>query len=118
MGGGPNSDTSIHIGAVNRSQKFDLFISVKYADLQVLLNTDEYPYTGMIVLNADGTIPVGANTYKTNNLYKGTVKVKFTNGSYSPLRGSTILSGTFEMEAINSEGKAIKITDGRFDIGH
>ena len=29
-----------------------------------------------------------------------------------------ILAGTFEMNAINGNGKIIRITEGRFDIGY
>ena len=47
----------------------------------------------------------------------GKVNIKFCNGAIDPLRTGTIVSGTFEMEAVNANGQVIKITDGRFDIG-
>ena len=117
--GGPNSDTSITIGADNSIQKFALFIKIQYSGNIGTHYTNEYPYTGLIQLDTDtgGTIPTGSNTYNTTHQYKGKVNIKFSNGSINPLLTGTIVSGTFEMEAINSEGKVIKITDGRFDIG-
>ncbi len=116
-GGGPYSDTSVIIGADNSDQKFNLLLIVRYNNLTGLNYTGEYPYEGMFISESNGTVPNGAQVYKTNNIYKGIVKIKFSNGSLNPLKGSSIIAGTFEMEAVNSEGKVIKITDGRFDIG-
>ena len=116
-GGGPNSDTSIVIMAQNREQQFDLFIKIKYSGTNGVHLTTEYPYTGMLQLNSDGTIPTGNNVYNTSDLFKAKVNIKFSNGSINPLLTGSIVSGTFEMEAINSEGKIIKLTDGRFYIG-
>lgn len=117
FGGGPYSDSSVIIAADNRDQKFNLFLVVRYNNLTGLNYTSKYPYEGFFIAESDGTIPVASNIYNTNNVYKGIVNVKFSNGSLDPLRSSTIVSGTFEMEAINGEGKVIKLTDGRFDIG-
>lgn len=116
-GGGPNSDTSIIIRAHNRVQEFDLYLIIKYSGTNGIHLTTEYPYTGMLQLNSDGTVPAGNNVYNTNYLFKAKVNIKFSNGSINPLLTGTIVSGTFEMEAVNSEGKVIKLTDGRFDIG-
>jgi hypothetical protein len=116
-GGGPYSDTSVIIGAENSIQKFSFLLVVRYSLLNGLNFTGEYPYEGFFMDESDGTIPIGPNVYNTNNNYKGIVNIKFTNGSLNPLQGSTIISGTFEMEAVNNQGKIIKLTDGRFDIG-
>jgi hypothetical protein len=115
-GGGPNSDTSIVIRAHNREQKFDLLIKVQYSGTNGIHLTSEYHFTGMLQLNSNGTIPTGNDVYNTNSFYKAKVNIKYCNGSINPLRTGTIVSGTFEMEAINSDGKIIKLTDGRFDI--
>lgn len=116
-GGGPYSDTAIRIGAENSVQKFSFVLRVRYSSLIGLNFTEQYPYEGLFINESDGTVPAGSNAYNTNNNYKGVVNVKFSNGSLNPLLGSTIISGTFEMQAVNNQGKVIKITDGRFDIG-
>lgn len=117
MGGGPYSDTAIKIGASNSIQNFELYISIKYSGNigfhYTLANTTYY---GFFQDNSNGTIPGNSNLYQTNDIYKGIVNIKFANGSINPLRGSTIVAGTFEMEAVNANGQIIKITDGRFDI--
>ncbi len=116
-GGGPYSDTAIKIGASNSIQNFELYISIKYSGNigfhYTLANTTYY---GFFQDNSNGTIPGNSNLYQTNDIYKGIVNIKFANGSINPLRGSTIVAGTFEMEAVNANGQIIKITDGRFDI--
>lgn len=117
MGGGPYSDTAIDITAVNQSQKFKFRISIKYSGTYGIYYTSGYPFDGYFTDDSNGTIPGNSNHYVTNDVYKGKVNIKFCNGSINPLRTGTIVSGTFEMEAVNGEGKVIKITDGRFDLG-
>lgn len=111
------SDTSIIIAGQNRDQKFDFRIVIKYTGSFGIHYTSAYPYEGVLQLNADGTVPNASDIYQTNQIFKGKVNIKFTDAMLTPLKGITIVAGTFEMEAINSEGKIIKITDGRFDIG-
>ncbi len=115
--GGPNSDTSIIIRATNEKQKFKFRIAIKYNGQFGDHYTTGYPYNGYFTDDSNGTIPGNSNHYVTNDVYKGKVNIKFCNGSINPLRTGTIVSGTFEMEAVNGEGKVIKITDGRFDLG-
>lgn len=116
-GGGPYSDTAIDITAVNQTQKFKFRISIKYSGVNGIHYTSGYPYDAYFTDDTNGTIPGSSNHYITTDVYKGKVNIKFCNGSINPLRTGTIVSGTFEMEAINAEGKVIKITDGRFDLG-
>ncbi len=117
-GGGPYSDTAIVIGASNSIQKFELVIAIKYTgNAGIHYTIPNTTYYGTFQDNSNGTIPGNSNLYQTNDIYKGIVNVKFANGSINPLRGSTIVAGTFEMEAVNANGQIIKITEGRFDIG-
>ncbi len=117
-GGGPNSDTSIIIAASNSNQKYNLYIKIKYTgNVGIHRTIPNTVYYGTFQDNSNGTIPGNSNFYQTNDMYRGTVNIKFANGSINPLRGSTIVAGTFEMEAVNANGQIIKITDGRFDIG-
>ena len=118
-GGGPYSgDTAISIGASSSVQKFELYISIKYSgNIGLHYTLANTTYNGIFQDNSDGTIPGNSNLYSTNSIYKGVVNIKFTNATINPLRGFTILAGTFEMEAVNANGQVIRITDGRFDIG-
>ena len=97
-GGGPYSDTGIYIRAINQTQKFEFRISIKYSGQLGIHTTSDYPYDGFITLynETTGTIPIGTHVYRTNNIYKGTVNLKFCNGSTDPLRTGTIVSGTFD----------------------
>ncbi len=70
-----------------------------------------------ILKTYEGSFFDGRNSYYTTNIYTGSITIKFFNGSYTPINLGTILAGTFEMNAVNGEGKVIHITEGRFDIG-
>lgn len=65
----------------------------------------------------DGFFYDGKTSYRTTNIHTGSVTIKYFNGTLMPINLGTILAGTFEMDAVNGEGKVIHITDGRFDIG-
>ena len=67
--------------------------------------------------NSNGTIPGNSNVYRTNNIYSGTANVKYFNGTFAPGNSGTIVSGTFQMDCVNANGKVIKITEGHFNIG-
>jgi len=113
-------DNSINIFASNSSAskpKFHLTLIVHYKGAQGIYEMKNYPYQGTFMDGQDGTIPGSNNVFKTSETYNGKVNINFFNGSLPALNG-TILSGTFEMDAVNGEGKVIHITDGRFDIGH
>ena len=58
-----------------------------------------------------------SNTFTTSNTYVGKINIKYFNGQFNPPMFATVLAGTFEMDAVNGEGKVIHITEGRFDIG-
>ncbi len=109
-GGGVYSDSSVLIGASNSKQKFSFDLSVKYNGSLGLLYTSTYPYNGSFQDNSNGTIPGNFNTYSTDSFQIGKVNLKY-------LIQANIVSGTFEMDAKNGNGKVIHITEGRFDIG-
>ncbi len=115
-----STNNSIYISASNTSDlkpKFNLSLSINYKDKHGLYEMKNYPYHGDFMDTKDGTISGGVTNFTTSDAYIGKVNIKYFNGSYSPYSSGTILSGTFEMDAVNSEGKVIHITDGRFDIG-
>jgi hypothetical protein len=109
-GGGVYSDSSIKIGASNSKQNFSFFLSVKYNGNLGMLYTSTYPYYGNFQDNSNGTIPGNSNTYTTDSFQIGKVNLKYV------IQGN-VVSGTFEMDAKNTNGKIIRITEGRFDIG-
>lgn len=109
-GGRYLSDSSIKIGASNMEQKFSFNLSVRYNGNLGILYSSSYPYDGLFQENTTGTVPGNSNTYYTDNLNVAKLNLKYLNTT-------EICSGTFEMEAKNANGKIIKITEGRFDIG-
>lgn len=56
------------------------------------------------------TSPPSPNYYTTNSNYIG--EIVFTNHDFN----KAILSGTYWFDAINSEGKIVKVREGRFDM--
>lgn len=115
-----STDSSINIFAANTSNlkpKFHLALVIKFKGAQGIYDMKSYPYQGDFMDASNGTIPGGTNNFNTSDAHIGKVNIKYFNGSYSPPFKGSILSGTFEMEAINNEGKVIHITEGRFDIG-
>jgi hypothetical protein len=109
FGGASNSQASFNIGASNTNQKFNLSLTVNYGGSLGILFTSAYPYEGNFQANSNGTIPGGSNTFTTDSFNIGKVNLKYL--------GNNIVAGTFEMDAINTNGKIIHITKGRFDIG-
>ncbi len=65
----------------------------------------------------DGFFYDGKTSYRTTNIHSGSVTIKYFNGSFNPPTFATVVAGTFEMDAVNGEGKVVHITEGRFDIG-
>jgi hypothetical protein len=108
------SDSSINIFASNSESKFNFRISINYLGAIGIYLTKAYPYTGTFYDDSNGTLPNNSNIYETNISNIGRVNIKYFYGSSSPMNG---VSGTFEMEAVNANGKVINITEGRFDIG-
>ena len=109
------SDTTIYISVGNTSSKFNLDMTIKYTGIFGIHNT--IPQLGIFQDNSNGTIQGSSNTYYTNDTMLGRINIKYFNGSIIPLLAGNILSGTFEMDAKNSNGKVIRFTEGRFDIG-
>lgn len=114
------ADSSINIGTGTTSSaknRFSIFFTIKYTGGIGTYLMKTYPYQGIFSDESNGNIPGGTNTFTTNDTYIGKINIKYFNGSYSPFNKGTILSGTFEMDAVNGNGKVIHITEGRFDIG-
>lgn len=113
-----NSDSSIFISARNTTQpNFSLTLKINYSGSLGMYVIRTFPYYGTFSDYTNGSIPGSSNTYTTSNNYNGKVVIKYFNGSYNPYNNGTILSGTFEMDAVNANGKVVHITEGRFDIG-
>jgi hypothetical protein len=111
------SDSSIKIGVSNTQTNFSLNMRIKYNGVNIIYALKNDDYYGVFQDNSNGSIPGNSNTYYTDSINIGKVKVNFFNGSLNPVHPGTILAGTFEMDAINANGKIIHITEGRFDIG-
>ena len=115
-----STNNSIFISAANTSDlkpKFHLALSINYKGRPEVYQIKTYPYEGQFIDGANGNMPMGSNTFTTTDVYSGTVNIKYFNGQFPSING-TILAGTFEMDAVNGEGKVIHITEGRFDIGY
>lgn len=113
-------DSSINIGAgttSNSKNKFSVYFTIKYSGNIGTYHMKTFPYEGKFSDESNGNVPGGANSYATSNSQIGKINIKYFNGTYTPFNKGTILSGTFEMDAINTNGKIIHITEGRFDIG-
>lgn len=116
-----SNDSSINIFASSSNSLkpgFHLALIINYKNALGSYEMKTYPYQGNFMNTSDATIPRGSNDFSTSEIYIGKVNVKYFNGSYSPYSPGTVLAGTFEMEAVNSEGKVVHITEGRFDIGN
>ncbi len=114
------TDSSISIGAgstSNSKNKFNCFFTIKYiADTGIYL-MKTFPYEGKFYDESNGNLPGTSNTFTTTDSYIGKIHIKYFNGSFNPPTFATVIAGTFEMDAVNGEGKVIHITEGRFDIG-
>ena len=108
------SDSSIYILVGNSDIKFNLNFAIKYTTIPGISFTKDYPYVGSFKDNSGGTISGPSNYYTTDSINVARVNIKYLKGSSSPMEG---VAGTFEMDAKNANGKVIRITEGRFDIG-
>lgn len=70
----------------------------------------DYPFRGSVSdkRSAGSTIPSGNSEFLTDSLHRGTVVVTYED--------STTISGTFQMDVVNDEGKVLHITEGMFDV--
>ena len=107
------SDSSISISIGNTESKFNVRIVFKYLGNLGIYELKSAPNKGEFYDNSNGTIPGSSNTYTTDNINNGNINIKYFTASVG-----SILAGTFEMNAINGNGKIIRITEGRFDIGY
>ena len=113
-------DSSINIGAgttANTKNKFSIFFTIKYTGNIGVYQMKIYPFEGIFMDERNGTIPGLSGTLTTTQSYTGNINIIYFNGALTPFNEGAILAGTFEMDAINGDGKDIHITEGRFDIG-
>ncbi len=112
------SDSSIYISARNTNNpNFSFDLTIHYLGTLGTYLMKTYPYEGIFSDYSNGTIPGALNIFTTADSYIGKVTIKYFNGSYKPYNKGTIMAGTFEMDAVNGNGKIIHITEGRFDVG-
>jgi hypothetical protein len=114
------SDSSIFIFAgstSNTKNKFSVSFTIKYTGGTGIYTMKTYPYQGTFIDESNGNIPGGPNTFTTSENFIGSVNIKYFDGKFNPLYIATVLAGTFEINAVNADGKVIHITEGRFDIG-
>ena len=99
----------IYLSAVFVSPRYDIEISFEYADTPgtypIVVN---YPYFGYFWDYTKSLSPNDSNQYQPDAMHTATINVSFFDGN--------IISGTFQMDAVNRQGKVVHITDGRFDI--
>jgi hypothetical protein len=111
-------DSIIYISARNTTNpNFSFDLTIHYSDTMGTYLMKTYPCEGIFNDDSNGSIPGSSNTYSTTDTNIGSITIKYFNGSYNLYNIGTILAGTFEMNAVNSDGKVIHITEGRFDIG-
>ena len=104
------ADSTIYIYARNTTNpNFSFDLTFHYLGNTGTYLMKSYPYQATFMDDSNGTIPGSDNTYTTTDSTIGSVTITYLNGG--------ILAGTFQMDAVNGEGKVVHITDGRFDIG-
>lgn len=99
--------------------QFGLWLSIPYKDSvgTYWLNND-FKGTFFQGGNPNPNDPSGGSIYTTTDTYTGKVNITYFDGKLDPYYPGKILSGTFEMQAVNDNGDVIQITEGRFDIGN
>jgi hypothetical protein len=107
---------NVSAGSID-NKKFNIDIDFKGKFLNYESPLSVSPFKATFYDNFEGTVPGNSNTYYTNLNNTGKVIVKYFNGTFYPGNSGTIVSGIFQFDAINSNGKIIRITDGRFDLG-
>lgn len=112
------SDTTIHISVRSRrsNKDFNFDFTFKYTEGQGVYSLTGFPETNYLWFSTMKSV-IGRGGFRTSLQHKGWINIKYFNGSFFPYTSGTILSGTFEADLVNDEGKVIHITDGRFDIG-
>ncbi len=113
-----SSDSTFYLYAVNAiDNKFSISLQFKCFELNKNCILSQFPNQGIFQDDSNGTLPGTNNIYKTTTTSTGFVKIKYFDGTFSPGNFGTYVSGTFEMDAVNGNGKIIHITEGRFDAG-
>ena len=112
------NDSVFNIGAGSlKDKRFNIDITFKGYSLNYQSPLTISPFKATFYDNSNGTVSSNSNTFSTSLNNNGKVVVKYFNGTFYSGNSGTIVSGIFEFDAINSNGKIIKITEGRFDIG-
>ena len=109
----------------------DYYFTMAFSDMRGTGNLSTSVQTYKIILNSDNSYQLDKNTnngsdftggcgsyltsvdniYKTNEIYKGELKVT----KFDLTKG--IISGTFWFDAVNDKGEKVEIREGRFDWG-
>jgi hypothetical protein len=112
------ADSTFNISAGSTvDKKFNIDLTFKCTSLNSPCYMRIYPFKAIFQDNSNGTIPGNSNVYTTNDTYFGSAIIKYFNGTIYPGNSGNIVSGTFDLNLINANGKVIHITEGRFDIG-
>ena len=112
------SDSVFNIGAGSGiNNKFNLYLNFKCFAINSPSLLKAFPFEANFQDKSISTAPGISNSYNTDLNNTGSVVIKYFNGTFNPLSSGTIVSGIFEFNATNGNGKIIRITEGRFDIG-
>lgn len=101
---------TIYIWTNNDSERVELYVKNVFSTGEYGLNTKTLPMPDNLYPDSYGLYSNGNDNYVTTSAHTG--KVTISNRDTV----NSIVSGTFEFTAVNSAGKTVKITDGRFDI--
>ena len=113
-----SSDSTFDITATGtKAKNFNIHLVFKCFNTNTYCSFASAPFEATFYEESNGTIPGNSNTYSTNLANTGRVMIKYFNGTFYPGNFGTIASGVFEFNAVNGNGKIIRITEGRFDIG-
>lgn len=109
-GGFYYNKNTIYIRAYNDNESIQFYLKDVFNAGVYLFNTTTLPMPDNLYPESYGLYSNANGTYVTTYAYTG--KVTISNRDTI----NSIVSGRFEFTAVNSSGKTVKITDGRFDI--
>ncbi len=105
---------TIYIRAYSKDESVQLYLRDVFNIGEYSLSSNTIPMPDNLDPKSYGLYSVrkdnATSTYITNTMHAG--KVIISNRDTV----NKIISGTFEFTAVNSNGKTVKITDGRFDV--
>jgi hypothetical protein len=94
------------ITSVKQDPKKEFYIYFSFID-----GKNSYPLgsgSNYVKFSDRTNLATDMNPYYTDSVYTGVLNILYYSGE--------ILSGTFEFDVVNSDGKVLHITDGRFDL--